>query len=283
MPDGTRAIAIPFYLASDELTALHAERLGHVEGRNPADMLRYLRHEMGHVVNYAYRLFDEPEWASLFGPMSQPYREEYHPIPFSRDFVRHLPGWYAQKHPDEDWAETFAVWMTPGLDWGRSTRLAGRPGKLAYCDRTMRGLANREPFATSARSSTKTSRRSRLTLDEFYAEAEKGRPVPRIRGAGFRPSQPSSTTRVVRRDRWPASGPHPPVTLRRSPPRSTAGRADSLSGPGPCSVTWRSEPMRWGSSFPRRRRIVGSHPPDGLHDRRSHVHSRIDRTDHHSR
>ena len=62
----------------------------------------------------------------LFGSITQPYREEYRPQPFSRRFVRHLPGWYAQKHPDEDWAETFAVWMTPGPRLAAGLRAAGR-------------------------------------------------------------------------------------------------------------------------------------------------------------
>jgi len=117
VPFGTVAIAIPFYLARPDLTELHAERTGHVEGMGRWELLRYLRHEMGHVVNYAYRLYEREEWVRCFGAITQPYREEYRPEPFSRRYVRHLPGWYAQKHPDEDWAETFAVWMTPGLDW----------------------------------------------------------------------------------------------------------------------------------------------------------------------
>ena len=149
VPFGTVAIAIPFYLASAELTRLHADRTGHVEGLGKADILRYLRHEMGHVVNYAYRLYDSEEWVARFGAMTQPYREEYRPQPFSRRFVRHLPGWYAQKHPDEDWAETFAVWMTPGLDW--RAEYAGWPEalvKLEYCDAAMAALRDREPPVT---------------------------------------------------------------------------------------------------------------------------------------
>src|SRR3977135_876775 len=39
VPFGTVAIAIPFYLARTELTALHAERHGHVEGTGRADIL----------------------------------------------------------------------------------------------------------------------------------------------------------------------------------------------------------------------------------------------------
>ena len=117
MPFETVAIAIPFYLARADLTAIHAERAGHIEGFDRADILRYLRHEMGHVVNYAYRLHETEEWVEQFGSITQPYLDEYRLEPFSRRYVRHLPGWYAQKHPDEDWSETFAVWMTPGLNW----------------------------------------------------------------------------------------------------------------------------------------------------------------------
>ena len=150
VPDGTVALAIPFYLARPDLTAVHLDRAGHVEGIGRGDILRYLRHEMGHVVNYAYRLSDDPEWVGQFGPIDQPYEESYRPEPFSRRFVRHLPGWYAQKHPDEDWSETFAVWMTPGLDW--HAEYAEWPvalAKLQYCDRTMARLAEAEPLVTA--------------------------------------------------------------------------------------------------------------------------------------
>jgi hypothetical protein len=146
VPEGTVAVAIPFYLARPELVALHEARGGHVEGRGRADILRYLRHETGHVVNYAYRLYETEDWVKLFGGMTQPYLEEYRPEPFSPRFVRHLPGWYAQKHPDEDWSETFAVWMTPGVDWRAG--YAGQPealAKLEYCDQTMRRLSATDP------------------------------------------------------------------------------------------------------------------------------------------
>jgi len=166
VPFGTVAIAIPFYLASPELTRLHGERTGHVEGLGRADILRYLRHEMGHVINYAYKLYESEEWVELFGAMTQPYREEYRPEPFSRRFVRHLPGWYAQKHPDEDWAETFAVWMTPGL----GAEYAGWPvvlGKLAYCDRTLSSLRDREPLVTDSELDEDVGEIS-YTLEQYY-------------------------------------------------------------------------------------------------------------------
>jgi hypothetical protein len=147
---GTITIGIPFYLARPDLATLHAERVGHLEGTTRADLLRYLRHEMGHVINYAYKLYEQEDWIKLFGSMTQPYIEEFRPEPFSRRFVRHLPGWYAQKHPDEDWAETFAVWMTPHFDWHSAyTDWPEALAKLTYCDRTMAALSDRPPLVMS--------------------------------------------------------------------------------------------------------------------------------------
>lgn len=150
VPFGTIVIGIPFYLARPELTELHGEEIGHIEGLSRHDILRYLRHEMGHVVNYAYKLFDEEAWVKLFGSITQPYLEDYRPQPFSRRFVRHLPGWYAQKHPDEDWAETFAVWMTPGKNWrGEYAQLPTALAKLEYCEQTMARLNAQPPVVTA--------------------------------------------------------------------------------------------------------------------------------------
>jgi hypothetical protein len=171
VPFETIAIAIPFYLARPDLTALHAERVGHVEGFDRADILRYLRHEMGHVVNYAYRLYEREEWVKQFGSITQPYFEEYRPEPFSRRYVRHLPGWYAQKHPDEDWSETFAVWMTPGLDW--RVEYGSWPialAKLSYCSRTMATLRDREPEVTNSELDEDVGE-IEYSLDQYYGRA----------------------------------------------------------------------------------------------------------------
>ena len=170
VPFGTVAIAIPFYLARADLTAIHAERTGHVEGLGRWELLRYLRHEMGHVVNYAYKLYEREGWVERFGPITRPYREEYRPEPFSRRYVRHLPGWYAQKHPDEDWAETFAVWMTPGLDW--RAEYAGWPealAKLESCDRLMSELCAMDPLVTDDELDEDVSEIP-YTLDQFYLD-----------------------------------------------------------------------------------------------------------------
>ena len=167
VPFDTISIAIPFYLTRIDLTDFHAERGGLVEGGGPSDVLRYIRHEMGHVVNYAYRLYERPDWIGQFGDINTPYEEEYRPKPFSMQYVVHLPGWYAQKHPDEDWAETFAVWMTPGGNWRE--RYAGLPAlaKLNYCDRVMADLRDREPL-TSAEDPDEDVGALDVTLDEYY-------------------------------------------------------------------------------------------------------------------
>ena len=170
VPFDTIAIAIPFYLARPELTAIHAERTGLVEGKSHADILRYLRHEMGHVVNYGYQLYNEEGWVKMFGSITQPYVEEYRPEPFSRRFVRHLPGWYAQKHPDEDWAETFAVWMTPGLNWREEYKIwPDALAKLQYCDRTITALSNQDPIVTADELDEDVGEVSH-SIDQFYRE-----------------------------------------------------------------------------------------------------------------
>ena len=146
-PDQEPIIGIPFYLADPKLARLEDE-IDDVEDEREIRM--YLRHEAGHAFNYAYRLFEEPEWREVFGPFNRPYRERYRPVPFDRHFVRHMEGWYAQKHPDEDFAETFAVWLTPGSRW--RVRYRGWPAlrKLRYVDRVARRVGDQEPLVRLA-------------------------------------------------------------------------------------------------------------------------------------
>ena len=118
-PDGEPIIGIPFYLADPKLARLEQE-IDDLEDEREIRM--YLRHEAGHAFNYAYRLYATPEWRETFGPFNRPYRERYRPVPYARRVVRHMEGWYAQKHPDEDFAETFAVWLTPRSRWRQRFR-----------------------------------------------------------------------------------------------------------------------------------------------------------------
>ena len=143
-PSGEPVIGIPFYLADPKLAAVE-KTLNDLEDER--EIMMYLRHEAGHAFNYAYRLYKTQEWRDLFGPFRRPYREDYRPVPFSRRFVRHIAGWYAQKHPDEDFAETFAVWLTPRSNWRK--RYKGWTvalKKLRYVDRVAHQVADTEPL-----------------------------------------------------------------------------------------------------------------------------------------
>ena len=112
-----------------------------VEGGNTNWMMRILRHEAGHAIDSAFRLRRRRRWREIFGPASLPYPDSYRPRPGSRRFVQHLGSWYAQSHPTEDFAETFAVWLKRGPSWRRA--YAGWPAleKLRYVDELMREIS----------------------------------------------------------------------------------------------------------------------------------------------
>jgi hypothetical protein len=140
-------------------------------------IMMYLRHEAGHAINYAYALHKTPEWKQMFGPYRKPYRDAYRPIPFSRSFVRHMEGWYAQKHPDEDFAETFAVWLTPGSHWQKKYKGWAALEKLRYVDRTFRKLGNTDPVRPRGRTDI-TVEEMDTTVEDFYEAALSEQPSP---------------------------------------------------------------------------------------------------------
>ena len=144
-PDGIPGMAIPFFLAHPRLARLEEALMLEVEGGNRAWCMRILRHETGHAIENAFRLRRRRERVKLFGRSSAPYPKYYTPKPYSKRYVIHLESWYAQSHPDEDFAETFAVWLNPESDWRR--RYAGWPAlkKLEYVDGLMAELAGRKP------------------------------------------------------------------------------------------------------------------------------------------
>ena len=143
-------MAIPFFLAHPRLERLEQSQMLAVEGGEHEWCMRILRHEAGHVVDNAYKLRRRRQRRALFGSSSVAYPEFYTPKPYSKSFVLHLDPWYAQSHPDEDFAETFAVWLTPQSNWQQ--RYAGWPAmkKLEYMDALMRSLAGRPPQVASA-------------------------------------------------------------------------------------------------------------------------------------
>src|SRR5688572_27860829 len=167
-PDGVPGIAIPFYLAHPRLARLEGEQMLEVEGGTPSWCMRILRHEVGHAIDNAYLLRRRRRRQALFGSSTLPYPEFYTPKPYSRSFVLHIDNWYAQSHPDEDFAETFAVWLNPRSDWRR--RYHDWPAalkKLEYMDELMQEISS-EPPLVDKRGTVDPLRRIRRTLRQHY-------------------------------------------------------------------------------------------------------------------
>jgi len=171
-PEGCAAIFIPFYLFDQRLCQLERRQVLEVEGGTREECMKLLRHEAGHAYSYAYRLQRRKKWREHFGVASQDYPETYRPRQYSKSYVMHLDDWYAQMHPDEDWAETFAVWLTPNSNW--RDEYADWPAlrKLEYVDELMQSLAGNPPVHLEPyRPATESS--LRLKLRTYYRRKQK--------------------------------------------------------------------------------------------------------------
>lgn len=168
-PDGVPGIAIPFYLAHPRLARLENHMMLEVEGAAEDNCMRILRHETGHTIETAYRLYRRRRWQDIFGKRSQPYPEYYQPKPYSRNYVHHLDMWYAQSHPCEDFAETFAVWMKPRSRWRTQYEGWAALKKLQYVDELMHEIGMTRP-QVSSRQHMYPLKTMRKTLREHYAD-----------------------------------------------------------------------------------------------------------------
>ncbi len=168
-PDGVPGVAIPFYMAHSRLARLELSQMLEVEGGTEEWCMRILRHETGHALDNAYGVRRRRRRQQLFGRSSQPYPEYYTPRPYSKSYVLHLSPWYAQSHPDEDFAETFAVWLTPDSPWRK--RYADWPAlkKLEFVEALMAEIAPLKPPVTTQRRIEPLSS-LRKTLREHYRE-----------------------------------------------------------------------------------------------------------------
>jgi hypothetical protein len=146
-PDGVLGFAVPFYLAHPRLMRLERAQMLEVEGAGESECRRIFRHEAGHCLDEAYAFHRRPQYRELFGDAHLEYPASYKPNPESQDHVIHLAGWYAQGHPVEDFAETFAVWLNPFADWRSDYgRWPVALRKLEYVDDLMREIAGKPPF-----------------------------------------------------------------------------------------------------------------------------------------
>lgn len=178
-PDGVPGIAVPFYLAHPRLAKLELAQMLEVEGGTSDWCMRILRHETGHALENAYGIRRRRDRQAVFGRSSQPYPKFYTPKPYSKSYVLHLDMWYAQSHPDEDFAETFAVWLNPQSLWRE--RYADWPAlrKLEFMDGLMASLVGARPMVTT-RQRINSLPRLRKTLGEHYERkrAHYGTPHP---------------------------------------------------------------------------------------------------------
>jgi hypothetical protein len=170
-PDGVPGIAIPFYLAHPRLVRMERRMMLEVEGEGDRECMRLLRHEAGHALCTAFRLHYRKRWREVFGRMSDPYPESYRPKTRSKNYVVHLDWWYAQAHPAEDFAETFAVWLTPNSRWPQRYRNWPALEKLEYVDDLMHRIAGKAPLVRSRRFIDPVSKDS-STLREYYREKQ---------------------------------------------------------------------------------------------------------------
>jgi hypothetical protein len=171
-PDGVGGIAIPFYLAHPRLARLERERMLEVEGGTPSWCMRILRHEAGHAIDNAYKLRRRRRRQALFGSSAIPYPEFYTPKPYSRSFVLHIDNWYAQSHPDEDFAETFAVWLDPRSEWRRRYQDWPALKKLEYMDELMREISTKPPLVDTRRTIDPLHRIRRTLRQHYKRKAE---------------------------------------------------------------------------------------------------------------
>jgi hypothetical protein len=167
VPDGIPVVGIPFFLAHPRLTLLERKMMLEAEGDTDAWCMQLLRHETGHAINYAYHLYRRTRWRELFGTFTKPYLSTYSAQPYSRRYVIHLQDNYAQAHPDEDFAETFAVWLAPGRTWEEKYRGWPAMKKLVYVDHLMSSIGTKLPEFAKHRMLWSAAR-MRSTLKEYY-------------------------------------------------------------------------------------------------------------------
>ncbi len=176
-PNKVPLIGIPFYYADPILCKIEDQMSGELEDEH--ELMMTLRHEAGHAINYAYCLYDLPGWQETFGSFTEPYRDYFHPNPYSREFVKHLfqqvgtyaGRIYAQKHPDEDFAETFAVWLTPRSNWREKYKNWKALRKLNFVHTLMKKIGPQKPLVTDGELIRPVESLD-FTLLEYYNKSE---------------------------------------------------------------------------------------------------------------
>ena len=168
-PENIAGFAVPFYLLHPRLVRLERKMMLEAEGARLSEALSILRHETGHAVDEAFQLSKKREYRQVFGSPKRIYPTDYVADTDSREFVHHLNSWYAQSHPYEDFAETFAVWLRSKGGWRRSYRDWPALEKLQVVDAWMHDLRNVKPEIKPRRVHNEL-KSSIQTLGDHYEE-----------------------------------------------------------------------------------------------------------------
>jgi hypothetical protein len=167
------SISIPYWLLTKKLTSITKKKLGHAEGSSTEEFKKLIRHEIAHCIDHGYKLSRTPTWQKTFGNPNTPYNpDHYHWNPKSKDFVINLPKGYAQSHPEEDYAETFAVWLKePKKCFEKYRHSKIVIGKLEYIQSMARNIMNR-PFNSKQKRLSQATRISKK-LSEVLGQQSK--------------------------------------------------------------------------------------------------------------
>ena len=147
--EGTSNVGLGFWDADERLRQTRLALTG--ESHSESDLKWLVRHEAGHAFCYSHRLYRLPRFRNVFNVRGHffrtyPAHDRYRVNPWSRDFVNPDGAHYAQKHPDDDFAETFATWLDPRSSWKRV--YAYKPGalrKLTYVGELVAEYGRRRP------------------------------------------------------------------------------------------------------------------------------------------
>jgi hypothetical protein len=170
----TTSISLGFYDCSLPLHQLNYEARGFEY--TFTDQVDLVRHELGHAFSYAYKLYRRSDFREVFNvrgnyfntyPATNRYVERANP--WSRDFVNPGGDYYAQKHPDDDFAETFCVWLRPRYNWRRAyQRYPGALRKLEFVDFIVHELRREAPLIDQAPYPFEPLDECQLTVRQFF-------------------------------------------------------------------------------------------------------------------
>lgn len=153
--EGVPNIALSFVDCNELISELNDEYRQYRYSQQ--EIIDTVRHEVGHAFCYAYKLFRTAEFRRIFkvkGHFFRTYPATNRYInrvnPWSKEYVNPGGDHYAQKHPDDDFAETFMVWIKPRYNWRKNYK--SKPGalrKLEYVERVVKKYGRTPPLVES--------------------------------------------------------------------------------------------------------------------------------------